>query len=433
METYAAHVAHLAEAYGAAIAAAGYDALVIASGRAAPKNRFDDQSWALSVTPAFAHWLPLREADAALVIRPGARPRLYRTIVDDYWEAPAAAEADHFWSAFEVHEVRAAGLAAELPRAGRIAVISRDAEPGLAGEQNPPALIAALDRVRTLKTPYERACLAEASLRAARGHRHVAAAFAASDPSELQLHLAYLAATDQADADAPYQGIVALGAHAAILHWVSYGRAPSRRADTSLLVDAGYRHLGYGSDITRTHVRGASAPARRFAALIEAMERLELAVCARIAVGMAYEALHDHAHELLAHLLVELGVGTGSPDELVARGVTRALFPHGLGHALGICVHDVGMKPRPPRADNPFLRNTSTIEVGQVFTIEPGCYVIPQLVAPLRADDRRRLLDWRLVDELAAFGGVRIEDDVAVTATGVENLTRRAFDRAAAS
>jgi Xaa-Pro dipeptidase len=432
MDSYAAHVEHLGRAYGDAITAAGYDALVIASGRAAAKNRFDDQSWPLSPTPAFTHWLPLAEPDAYLVIRPGARPTLIRTIVDDYWEAPPLPETDHFWSAFDVALGRAGELGALLPSGGRVAVLSRD-DAAPPGELNPPALVAALDQVRTRKTAYELDCLAAANLRAARGHLAIAAQFAAGDPSELQLHLAYLAATDQSDGDAPYQGIVGIGEHAGILHWVSYARRPSGRTDTSLLIDAGYRRFGYGSDITRTHVRGTGPAARRFGALIDAMDRLEQAVCARIAPGMAYEALHDHAHVLLAGALRELELATGSVDELVGRGVTRALFPHGLGHSLGVVVHDVGMKLRPPRADNPFLRNTSDIEVGQVFTIEPGCYVIPSLVGPLRADDRARLLDWRLIDELAAFGGVRIEDDVAVTRDGIDNLTRRAFAAAVAA
>jgi Xaa-Pro dipeptidase len=422
---YAAHVAHLTQTYGDAITAAGYDALVIASGRPAAKNRFDDQAWPLSPTPAFLHWLPLFEADAYLVIRPGARPRLVRTIVDDFWEAPAAPEADHFWPAFEVALVRPTDLAAQLP-GGRVAVVTRDDE-ARTGDANPPALVHALDRIRTRKTDYEVACLAAATARAVRGHRRLAELFTAGDPSELQLHLAYLAAIDQDDTDAPYKGIVAIGEHASILHWVSYHRRPSGRAETSLLVDAGARHCGYGADITRTHVRGRSAPARRFGELIARIDRLQQDVCARIAVGMEYEALHDTAHVLLADALRDVGLATGSADELVARGVTRALFPHGLGHSLGVVVHDVGMKPRPPRADNPFLRNTSAIEVGQVFTIEPGCYFIPALLAPLRADDRARLVAWDLVGELAPFGGIRVEDDVAVTAHGIVNLTRQAF------
>jgi Xaa-Pro dipeptidase len=85
------------------------------------------------------------------------------------------------------------------------------------------------------------------------------------------------------------------------------------------------------------------------------------------------------------------------------------------------------MKPHPPRPDNRFLRNTSTIEVGQVFTIEPGVYIIDALLAPLRDDSRARLLDWQVIDELRPFGGIRIEDNVLVLAGGIRNLTREAY------
>ncbi len=185
--------------------------------------------------------------------------------------------------------------------------------------------------------------------------------------------------------------------------------------------------LGYGSDITRTYARGTGAGARRFADLVARMDALQQAVIARIHVGMAYEDLHEASHGLLANVLREVGLARGSADELVARGVTRALFPHGLGHSLGVITHDVGMKPRPPRPDNKFLRNTSTIEVGQVFTIEPGIYVIDALLAPLKDDERARLVDWKAIDELRPFGGIRIEDNVLVQTSGIRNLTREAY------
>jgi Xaa-Pro dipeptidase len=157
------------------------------------------------------------------------------------------------------------------------------------------------------------------------------------------------------------------------------------------------------------------------------MERLQQEVIRRIRPGLPYEELHDQSHHLLAGVLRELGIGRGSAEELVDRGVTRALLPHGLGHSLGITVHDVGMKLRPPRPENKFLRNTSVIEPGQVFTIEPGIYVIDGLLAPLQHDARRELLDWSAIDELRAFGGIRIEDNIVVEAAGIRNLTREAF------
>jgi len=142
---------------------------------------------------------------------------------------------------------------------------------------------------------------------------------------------------------------------------------------------------------------------------------------------MPYEDLHDDSHRLLADVLRESGLAKGSAAELVDRGITRAFLPHGLGHSLGVVTHDVGMKLRPPRPENKFLRNTSTIEVGQVFTIEPGLYFIEGLLKELRGSDRERLVDWKLVGELAPFGGIRIEDNVAVTAGGNRNLTREAY------
>ncbi len=426
---YPDHLATLRAAFDAVLARHQLDAVVIAAGRPALKNRFDDQYRPQATTPAFAHWLPLPEPDAVLVVSAGVRPRLIRVITDDYWETLPHAESDHFWSHVEVVEVKtAADAAAHLP-SGRVAVIASDDELPFAapGPLNPPDVVAAIHAARTRKTAYEVACLAEATRRAVRGHRAAAARFADDAPSELALHLTYLAASGQDDGETPYKNIVARGGHAAVLHHVHYDkRVPARGAD-SLLVDAGASCLGYGSDITRTWVRGGGDGATLFGALVDGVERLQQELCAKIEPGLEYEALHDRSHELLAALLVELGVGRAPAATLVERGVTRALFPHGLGHSLGIQVHDVGMKLRAPRAHNPYLRNTSVIEVGQVFTIEPGCYVIEGLLAPLRADDRAALLDWDAIETLRPFGGVRIEDDVVVTATGIRNLTREAW------
>jgi len=424
-ETFPAHIEYLQRGVEAALAAHGFDALVLCSGTAAQKNRFDDQYWPLCPTPAFSHWCPLVEADAYVVVRPGKRPRLVRTIVEDFWEAAAPPESEHFWSAFEVVDAKQ-GLAGDALPGGKVAVITRDQGTSPPGTVNPPALIAALDLLRTKKTAYEIECLVEASRRAARGHKHLASLFGSGTPSELDLHLAYLTATEQDDTSAPYKGIVALGPHAAVLHYVSYTRERVT-GETSLLVDAGAKCLGYGSDITRTYVRGTSPAAKRFAELIAHVEALQQEIIRRIKPGLPYEDLHDDTHRLIAVALRELGIGRGSVDELVERGVTRVLFPHGLGHSLGITVHDVGMKPRPPRPDNKFLRNTSVIEVDQVFTIEPGIYVIDPLLKPLQSDARRDLLDWAAIADLRAFGGIRIEDNILVEKNGTRNLTREAF------
>ena len=142
--------------------------------------------------------------------------------------------------------------------------------------------------------------------------------------------------------------------------------------------------------------------------------------------GLSYEDLHDESHRQAAAILRDVGILRGSVDEAVARGVTRALYPHGLGHSLGLQTHDVGCALRQARPGNAFLRNTRDIAVNQVFTIEPGLYFIEDLLAPLRAGPDAALVDWNTVDALTPLGGVRIEDDILVTGGDdpIRNLTR---------
>jgi len=160
--TYPAHLEYLQRGTEAALAAHGFDAVVLCSGAAASRNRFDDQSWPVMPTPGYAHWCPLVEADAFVVVRPGARPRLVRTIVDDFWEVASPPESNHFWPCFELVEVGPGHAADALP-GGHVAVITRDPDASPPGTVNPPDLIAALDALRTRKTAYEIECLAAAA------------------------------------------------------------------------------------------------------------------------------------------------------------------------------------------------------------------------------------------------------------------------------
>jgi Xaa-Pro dipeptidase len=428
-ELYDEHLERLQRETAAALERCGFDALVLYSGVAARKSTYDDQFWPLSPTPAFAHWVPLAEPDCALVVTAEGRPRLIRTVVADFWEGHAEPDSAHFLDRLEVIEVGEASRIRDHLPSGRVAFIgdARDRAEGLgiAPEAiDPPALLAALDAVRSRKSAYELHCLAEANRRAAAGHRALARAFRDGERSELTLHLAYLRATRQDDTATPYKNIVAVGSHGAVLHHVHYQAEAPPDAAPTLLVDAGATYLGYASDITRTTVAGGRADATLFSMLVAGVEALQGQLYELIAPGLEYEALHDRAHELLAGVLRDTGIATAAADELVGGGVTRAFFPHGLGHSLGIQVHDVGCRPREPRPDNRFLRNTSVIEVGQVFTVEPGCYFIDDLLAPVRTGPHAAGVNWDVVERLRRFGGVRIEDDIAVVEGGIRNLTR---------
>ncbi len=423
METaaYHHHVRHLEALYTVALQSSGFDAAVVHSGRPKKRSEFDDQFFPHRTTPEFLRWLPLDEPDCFLVVEPGKRTSLFWPKNTSFWERPRPPENDHFMDVLDVRrEPSPPRLAGK-----RVAFLGEDrarAEELSLGEVNPPALLAALDALRTKKTAYEVACLAEANRRAALGHESLKRAFASDERSELDLHLMYLGSTKQDDQETPYKNIVAFGENAAVLHHVSYGRDAVRAE--SLLVDAGATCAGYCADITRTWVRPRGAAGETFAGLVAAMEAMQQRIVAKIAVGMAYEELHDESHRQVSVILKESGLALGSVEEIDQRGVSRVFYPHGLGHSLGLQTHDVGCAVIKPRADNPFLRNTSVIEVGQVFTIEPGLYFIDGLLAELRERPEGKLVNWDLVERLAPLGGVRIEDDIYVSEDGVRNLTR---------
>ena len=432
---YAAHIKEVERRYAEILLAAKVDAVVIHSGSLKIRTEFDDQYWPLRATPHFQHWVPVSQADCAIIYVPGKKPVLAWTRARSFWEKPARPETQHFVGPFEIQEPDGwENVKALVPTAGRVAFIgedrSRAAAWGIdAALVNLPELIGPLDRLRTRKTEYEILCLEEANRRAALGHEAVRAAFLAGDRSELDLHLIFLGATGQDDPETPYKNIVALGEHASTLHHIDYKKRPDSRSAESLLVDAGATYQGYCSDITRTWVKGAGATLSAFTGIVDGVEAMQKRLCAAVRVGAPYEKLHEEAHRQVSDILREVGIVKLSAEETVAAGISRAFFPHGLGHSLGLQCHDVGCALIKPKPENPYLRNTSAIVEAQVFTIEPGIYFIEDLLAPFRQGEKAKLIDFSLVDALFPLGGVRIEDDLVVLdgAAGkdhVRNLTR---------
>ncbi|MFO0663337.1 MAG: Xaa-Pro dipeptidase [Polyangiaceae bacterium] len=422
--TYREHVAELVRDYEKALAAHDLDGIVVHSGSAKKKSIFDDQYFPHRPTPHFQHWANLWDPDCAVVFAVGRKPRLYWPPNTSFWERPRPVDASYFEGTFELHRGEVQGAKGTFP--ARMAFIGetpeRAAELGIEAV-NPPALLATLDALRSRKTAYEVACLQRANDLAAKGHEALRVAFQSGDASELELHLAYLAATGQDDPETPYKNIVAAGENAAILHHIAYGT--QRQRARSLLVDAGAVYRGYCSDITRTWVRPGSAGADTFAELALGLEEAQKGLAARVQAGAVFETLHDDACRAVATLLKKAGVLRDiSAEEADAKGISRVFLPHGLGHSLGLQTHDVGCALRKPKAENPFLRHTASLEVGQVITIEPGIYFIDTLLAELREKPEGSHVDWKLVEELSHFGGIRIEDDIVVTSTGSQNLTR---------
>ena len=427
---FPAHLASMAATAAQALDAAGAHALVIGAGF--QQYRFlDDQTHPFIANPHFRVWAPIDNAPGSfLVIRPGQKPQLLFHQPEDYWHKPPTMPTDAWLESFDVQVIREPAAARRFVPAGAVFV----GEPftGIEGwgfgAVNPAPLMDALHYARAAKTPYELNCLRQASAAGARAHRAAANAFAAG-ASEYQIHLAYLAASGHTEAGLPYPNIIALNEGGAILHYTELqSEAPPERR--SLLIDAGAQFRGHACDITRTH---AAAPGP-FAELIADFDALELKLCAMVRPGMHYPDIHLAAHRLLAELLVAQNIVTCSADAAVATDLTSIFFPHGIGHLLGLQVHDIGGHQTsakggttPPPSAHRYLRLTRTLTAGMVVTIEPGLYFIDLLLARARSDGRGRDLNWQRVGELAPYGGVRIEDDVVATEGEPENLTRAAF------
>lgn len=420
------HLAHLQRTYSDILIAQGIDSLAIYSGHA-NAHFADDQTPTFQAYGHFMHWVGLADVQHSwLVIQPGQRPQLYLYAPADFWHLPTSLPEEPWVAELDTH---LCNDKITPPLTGRAAVIGdvkhleTNTQQSIHAEYQPSELIHALDELRLFKTPYEVACLREANRLTIAGHQAAQAAFVGAS-GELDIQLAYLGASRQRESDVPYQNIIGLNSHAGVLHYQHYDlHTPKQRH--SLLVDAGRRFHGYCADITRTHA-GPDAPSI-FGDLITAMHGLKDVLIEHIAPGVEFVALHEQMHQRLGEILIAHDLFKGSVEEAVNEGVTRAFCPHGLGHSLGLQVHDVaGLRhsdgtPAPAPELHPALRLTRTLRTGMVVTIEPGLYFIPMLLAPLR--NTSLPVNWELVDALTPCGGIRIEDNVLVTESGYDNLT----------
>ncbi len=263
----------------------------------------------------------------------------------------------------------------------------------------------------------------------------------------MQAHRAGMVATRQATTEAEvraaieqvmmahqcpcaYNSIVTT--HGEVLHNDHYHH-PLQPGDL-LLVDAGAETpQGWAADITRTWpVSGQFLPPQRD--LYDVVLAAHDACIAAAKPGVEYRDLHLLACRTLAAGFVDLGILRGQPDDLVARDVHALFFPHGVGHLLGLDVHDMedlgdvaGYAPgrqRSQRFGLGFLRLDRPLAPRMVVTIEPGFYQVPGILAPARQSGQYDdAVNWERLGDFASVRGIRIEDDVLITDDGCEVLT----------
>ena len=196
-----------------------------------------------------------------------------------------------------------------------------------------------------------------------------------------------------------YTSIVGAGANATVLHYIN--NDGELRDGELLLVDAGAEYRGYASDITRTFpINGRYSKAQR--EIYDLVLKAQMSCVDMVRPGVTHEQLKQHSIEVLTEGMVELGLLQGKPEQLINDKQYEKFYMHGLGHMLGIDVHDVGRYY--------FGKESRALEPGVVMTIEPGIYVAP---------------DTKDVPKQYLGIGVRIEDDVLCTNNGPRVLTSK--------
>ncbi len=265
-----------------------------------------------------------------------------------------------------------------------------------------------LSELRLVKDDFEITELEQACASTARGFEDVVKVLdKAEATSERWIEGTFFLRARVEGNDVGYGSICASGPHATTLHWVR-NDGPVRSGDL-LLLDAGVetRHL-YTADVTRTlPVNGSFTPLQR--KIYDAVYAAQEAGIAAVKPGAAYRDFHDAAQRVLAEHLVAWGLLEGTVERVLELGLQRRWTLHGTGHMLGIDVHDCAHARTEAYVD-------CTLEPGMVLTVEPGLY--------FQADDVTVPEEYRGI-------GVRIEDDILVTAGGNRNLSA-ALPRASA-
>lgn len=196
-----------------------------------------------------------------------------------------------------------------------------------------------------------------------------------------------------------YTSIVGAGPNATVLHYIN-NDAELRDGDL-LLIDAGAEYKGYASDITRTFpINGRYTKAQR--EIYDLVLKAQMECVEMVRPGVTHDQLKRHSIEVLTEGMVELGLLKGDPEELIKEAKHEQFYMHGLGHMIGIDVHDVGRYY--------FGQESRPLEPGVVMTVEPGLYISP---------------NTKDVPEQYLGIGVRIEDDVLCTNNGPRVLTNK--------
>jgi Xaa-Pro aminopeptidase len=284
-------------------------------------------------------------------------------------------------------------------------------------------------RLRQYKRPEEIAEMDKAASLSAQ--LHITAMLSARPGmTEAQVHAAVEAAALSQQVSLSFPAIVTVDGQ--VLHNHSHHNA--MRAGQLLLVDAGAEsRMHYAGDLTRTLPVGATFTQRQ-REIYQAVLDGQLAAIHSLRPGLPYKEAHMQAARSITNSLKAIGLMRGDTEEAVQAGAHALFWPHGLGHMLGLDVHDmedlgennVGYGPdfeRSTQFGTAFLRLAKTLEPGFAVTVEPGIYFIPALIDQWSSQGlHKSFINYQAVEGYKDFGGIRIEDDYLITDDGARIL-----------
>jgi len=222
-----------------------------------------------------------------------------------------------------------------------------------------------------------------------------------------------------------YDTIVGAGRNAAILHYIVNSKVC--KAGELLLCDVGIIN-GYCADVTSTFpVSGKFDEKQK--EIYNAVLRSQTESMAMLKPGITYHSIQKRSFEILVEELLKIGIFKGGTvSELMEKRMFSLVMPHSLGHYLGLYTHDVGCCLHSDKENctvtTPVTSPTLILEEGMVVTVEPGIYFIRSIIEDFKNNpDKAKYVDFDKVEEYFYVGGVRIEDDVLVTADGYENMS----------
>lgn len=294
----------------------------------------------------------------------------------------------------------------------------------------------AIDTCRGVKDEHEIELIKRANKISELAHTQVLR-FISKMTNEAQIEGIFLDTSISHGAKNQAYGIIAAsGENAATLHYMKNNEP---LADRQLVcLDAGAEWNCYASDVTRTFPLQGRWPSDEARDTYHIVERMQEGCIKRIRKGVRFLDLHILAHVIAIEGLLELGIlKGGSTEEIRKSGASRVFFPHGLGHHVGLEVHDVSGESImaasddqeeysvlvPPTSHSPCTFSAPTLEVGMVVTVEPGIYFSRLALQNAKEQPYAKYINFDVAARYIPIGGVRIEDDILVTHDGYENLT----------